>query len=236
MNGTPARHAALALAVLLASCDSPPPRPIPSISEIVATCDPGLEQGACFRRFERAVLDSAHGARRAGDTLIITPARGAPVTFVSAPDSVEDGSRWLYLRHLTDIDAHVVYEQMYEGHAFALVHGTYGWSAVLDDAPLLSPDRTRLLTASHDTEAGYVANRARIFRITPDSLVLEWEIAPERWGPEDAHWVDDRTVRLQRVPAVGQADSATLAGPMVVRLVSGRWTTDSTASSPPARP
>ncbi len=53
-----------------------------------------------------------------------------------------------------------------------------------------------------DYEAGYAPNLLQVWRVTPDSLALEWEMrtgeyAPASgWGASDPTWIDANTVEL----------------------------------------
>lgn len=66
-----------------------------------------------------------------------------------------------------------------------------------------------------------------MFRITPDSLLLEWEIEPELWGPDTLRWVNDSTLVVTRGPAYHHPNPQAVATPLIVRRVKGGGHADS---------
>ena len=60
--------------------------------------------------------------------------------------------RYLYRAYLGDIGYHLIGVFGYEGHGFLLVSTRTGGSTPLSGVPIVSPDRSRFVTASLDLE------------------------------------------------------------------------------------
>jgi hypothetical protein len=85
-----------------------------------------------------------------------------------------------------------------EGGLFLLVDERTGERFEIDEMPAVSPDGERFATASFDVVAGHMPNRLVIYRFTDAGPQEEWSLAPHDWGPSDAAWLDDRTLRFLR--------------------------------------
>jgi hypothetical protein len=144
----------------------------------------------------------------------------------------EDSHYYLYNGWDSTLAAHRVYLMEYESSAILYVFPRSGAVSGLDNLPHVSPGGTYLATANWDTEAQMEWNRARVFRITPDSLKLEWEIVPELWGPDSVRWANDSTLVIVRGAAERHPNPAALRAPLTVRRIRGTWQADSGASAP----
>ncbi len=158
------------------------------------------------------------------------------VVFTDTPRGVEDGYHHVYRGVIKELDAYLVELQLIEGRSFRLIDARTGLVSELDARPVVAPDSQRFITASWDTEAAYDPNRARIYRMDSTGLTIEWEISPERWGPDSARWDGNARVIMRRAPGVAHPDSQSLRTPLIVTLVDGVWVVDSTSATPPQQP
>jgi hypothetical protein len=173
---------------------------------------------------------------RVNDQIRITIPGQDTVVFTDTPRGVEDGHHHVYRGVIKELDAYLVEIQLFEGRAFRLIDARSGLVSELDERPVVSPDAQRFITASWDTEAGYDPNRARIYRIDSTGLTIEWEISPERWGPDSARWDGNSRVIVRRAPGVAHPDSLSLRTPLIVTRVDGAWVVDSISATPPQKP
>lgn len=198
----------------------------------VSPCDGAPRWQECVRQKERGFVQTVPGVERRGDQLVINPRAGTPVRLQDSVGAHGVGHHYVYSAFLPAIDAHLVEVQLYEGGGHLLVSRRTGRLTSLDAPPILAPDRSRFVTASYDTEAGYDPNRIQIRKLDADSAVLEWEMEPIMWGPTDPQWLDDSTLTIVRQPALGHPDSTQLARPLLLRRRAGAWLADSLSDAP----
>lgn len=129
----------------------------------------------CAQAIEMHLLSRPVGrVTRLGKNLTITPERGAPVVL---HDSIYDLGRsiaYSYRGFLKSINTYVVEVHYAEGGTFLLINARTGHSAPSNDVPVASPDGQRAAAAHLDLEAGYSPTTLQVWRVTRDSLVVEW--------------------------------------------------------------
>jgi len=159
----------------------------------------------CARAIERfqSRFDSKYFKRK-NNVLEIYLLNGGRVVLKDPPrlpdgDAPEGGSSYSYREYLRPVKHFVVHVQFYEGDAHMLIHAKTGESTDIWDVPLVSPGGRRILTASLDLEAEYNPNGIQVFRLRGEKLVQEWEKRFKGWGPMNAKWLDDRTIRMTKV-------------------------------------
>lgn len=188
-----------------------------------ARCAPERDYLECVRPLEAEVMRRAPGVTRDSAGLRIAIPHRAAVVLRDSSDRAGVRSHFVYAGFSEALEAHLVDVLLDEGRLSQLVVRRTGRIINLDAIPVPSPDRKRLLTVSWDTEAGYVPNRIQIFRLSGDSLVLEWEHAPTLWGPDEPVWLDNATVQVTRRPAAAHPDPSSLRAPLRLMRVNGRW-------------
>lgn len=120
---------------------------------------------------------------------------------------VASGDLWeiySYRGRLVDSPYHRIEVGSYEGGDFLLVDERSGLHLAVDADPVLSPDGRHFASASFDLEAGFVANRVSIWRVTDPSPSasaiplpnLEWRLEPEHWGPREVKWIAPDRLRI----------------------------------------
>ncbi|HJU70179.1 MAG TPA: hypothetical protein VJ650_18230 [Gemmatimonadaceae bacterium] len=146
-----------------------------------------------------AIRRAGHRVSRTPGTLRITTRNGGLRSLV---DTIVDGGRHLrfvYDHFAPHLDAHVIREQYYEGHAYLLVNDSSGRDTLLASVPILSPDNRRFAVASLDLDAFYHPNILQVWRPAGDSVLREFEIdAGEAWGPDSVSWISEDTIRFVR--------------------------------------
>lgn len=130
--------------------------------------------------------------------------------------------KYSFRDYLPDIGYFLVHRQFYEGIDYLMIDERNGRRFALQELPVVSLDRQRLVTASNGIIGGYSPNSVQIWRVTRSGLVLEQTIRPRGWGPSDAKWIDNQTIDLTKTfPAANESGSTSTEH---VRLVlSGRW-------------
>jgi hypothetical protein len=182
----------------------------------------------CAQAVERARLAvPGAAAYRRDDRLLIRLGRGDTLMLTNSPDSAGvAGASYSYVAHLRAVAHHLVEIQYYEGRAFLLISDRSGRRTVISGYPVISPDSSRIVTASVDLEAGYDPTEIAIWRVSADSLLPEWRLDPRTlaagpesaWGPADAEWITPTEIRVRKEYRSGRR-----GGTAVIRLEPGGW-------------
>jgi len=121
---------------------------------------------------------------------------------------------FFYLGMCSDLGYYVLWAQPYEGHFIRLVNARTGWSTLVDDMPMISPDRRRFVTVALDREV-HSNPELVVWRVDGDTLRREWDLVPTYWTPEHIRWLSNRSFAFAHGEAVDTAE--------IDRA--GRWTT-----------
>ena len=97
-----------------------------------------------------------------------------------------------------EIGYFLLHRQYYEGDDYLLIQDTTGQKSEVQDVPVLSPDKSRFVTASNGISGGYNANGVQIWRLTKDGAVLEQSFDVKGWAPSDPVWTNNQEIRLVR--------------------------------------
>lgn len=170
----------------------------------LASCTSGTEQRPVVdaaddatARDEAARLAATEGrAERHGDTLMLQLKGRGRATLVNDTTSADQWTLYTFDQHLAGVPYYGVHVSYFEGSAYLIVHDSTGRRTQLDAAPVVSPDRTRLATASMDLEAAFDPTRLFVGIIDGDSLRTEFEVAPTNWGPDSLRWIAPDTVQF----------------------------------------
>jgi hypothetical protein len=180
---------------------------------------------ACASAIERHQLakpELAAVAARTARGLELRLATGSLHTLrdIAGSDDVDDVS-YSFREYLKDIRYFLVHRQRYEMRDYVLVHARTGREFAIEEVPVVSPDRARLVTTLAGLSGMSTGNGVQIWRLEQNSPRLEFELRPSDWEPAEAVWLDARTIRLRKLAPIrgeGRAFSTT------VRLVhEGRW-------------
>lgn len=165
---------------------------------LVATLLCLLMEGAAWRDSEQVLLDSYGDrvSRPDSTTLLIVSGSGDTLAFIDNrdPEFSEDFAVRELAAYLDDQDLWVIVTGCYEGSTTLLVDGADGGMTRVVSVPVPSPGGDRLLCFNEDIIAGFDDNGIQVWRVDPDSLVLEFEDLSVPWGPAGAHWEGDSLV------------------------------------------
>jgi len=172
-------------------------------------------------------------AQREADQLVLTLFSGAEMRLQDVrAGSYETDRVYSFHGYLEPIGSFLIHVLLWEGDGYLLIDTQSGAQHWLDAPPLLSPNGQRFLTASMDVMAGYNPNRVQIYRVVTGSIELEWSLEPGDWGPAEAAWLDNQTIRVVRSKL---APSFTLyeAGTILLKYAEGMWSVASEPYTPP---
>lgn len=201
------RSAAIAVAsIVVTACGTQRPvagfpRPIP-VTLMHGVCDTIGNTHRCADAIEARQLArlGALGSRDARG--ICLRLAGGSDACVPHDTSGSWPSWYAYLGTIADPPYHVLWRQYHEGNGVLLVNARTGRLVSVDDLPVPSPDAAYLAVASLDLEAMYNPNRVSVYRAAGDSLILEWALEPDGWGPGEPVWSGARLlvprVEIQR--------------------------------------
>jgi hypothetical protein len=160
----------------------------------------GVQNGhQCALAVERHQLGLSRGrVERVAGALVLHLFSGRSVRLLDQPES-DTTTLFTFVGYSAPLGYFVIRMQYWEGSAILLVNARTGWMVTVDELPIPAPDRRRFVTASIDQEAQYNPTRLVVWRITPDSLVKEWELASQEWGPGQVRWLSSRELTFAKL-------------------------------------
>jgi len=199
-----------------------------AVTEMKGQCAGIGNSDDCAQAIERRQVPLSHGrVRRDSTGLHLRLTSG---TTLSVPDdTVDTAGAWPTWFHYIGISSalgyYVLWAQHVEGAAIRLVNARTGWSVLIPDLPVVSPDRGRFVTTATTFERGD-PERLQVWRVEADTLRREWGFVPNYWVPEKVRWLSNRSfefvhTRLEPTTAVREAvDTAEIdsGGHWVTRL------------------
>lgn len=188
-------------------------------SEIAETCANADGGAHCARLIETQQLKRLPGlARRDGTNLIVTLYPQGTATFTDVDDPVNGRSYSLW-DSLDAINAVVLYTTTNESTTFTLLQRRNNRRYSLPAAPVLSPDRQRLVTA--DVCRKNCSNEIAVWKFSGEGLAkeLSWT-PPAAWTDAGATWKNAETLTIEySAGAPGDLKlERTLADPAWTRL------------------
>lgn len=188
-----------------------------------------LGLGACGPG-DRPPAPADTAAAAAADTTSVRLALDDGTTLVLR-DQLDEES---WLRHADDGDLpgtrfRGVRLSLFEGTSYLLVHRGAGRQTRVDARPVPSPAGSRLAVASSDLVAGHDPTSLTILRVEGDTLVPEFRLEPERWGPSDPAWIGEDTLAFTQQWVVDEEPGRTDPRPARVVRSGMSWTLVETA-------
>jgi hypothetical protein len=191
-------------------------------SEIAETCANADGGAHCARLIETLQLKRLPGlARRDGSNLVVTLYPQGTATFTDVDDPV-DGRSYSLWDSLDAINAVLLYTTTNDSTSFTLLQRRSNRRFSLPAAPVVSPDRQRLVTA--DVCRKNCSNEIAVWKFSGDGLAkeLSWT-PPPAWTDAGATWKNAETLTIEYT-AGAQADTKIerkLADPAWARVAPG---------------
>jgi len=160
----------------------------------------------CAQVIEKHQLAKTKIARVATRTptglrLRVLDGKGRTMLVREEPDS---GGRFSFREYLSGPGYFLLHRQLHESTDYVLVNARSGKRFALQERPVVSPDGSRLVTASAGLSGMSAGNGVQIWRIMRSGLELEFELAPKDWEPTDPRWLNNRSIQLrQQAPLMG---------------------------------
>ena len=156
---------------------------------------------AAAQRLERSTL-STYGDRAFRPdpgTLCIVTEQGDTLVFAdqSDPEFMEDYAVFELSSFLPEQNCWVITKTLCEWAVTLLVNGSSGCTVEAVSHPEPSPDGTRLLCTQDETTMGILQSGLQVWRVDPDSLVLEFQYRDEPWWPVDVEWAGDSLINFE---------------------------------------
>lgn len=157
-------------------------------------------------------------------TLCIVTELGDTLIFSDQPDpNSADCVEYELSSFLPEQNCWVISETFLEDQVIHLVNCTNGRTAHAVSLPEPSSDGHRLLCTEEDILLGTLRNSLQIWRVDPDSLVLEFQYSQEPWGPVCARWAGDSLILFDVHTSYGDREECT-SSPGSLRLADdGIW-------------
>ena len=196
----------------------------PQVADPLSKICAGLDNSyQCAKAIERSQLRKAANASVAMRTRNGVRVRLRSGRWLTVSDVEKEGDeaavvKYNFRDYLRDIGYFLLHRQYYEGDDYLLIHDTTGRQSELQDLPVTSPDKSRLVTASNGISGGYNANGVQIWRLTKDGAVLEQSFDVKGWAPSNPVWTNNQEIRLVRTfPGSYKKE------PIVLRFSQQRW-------------
>jgi hypothetical protein len=163
-------------------------------------CEGILNSRECAQAKESLLLreNPSAGVRRDGDRLLLELRDGRVHTAADVEAEDETGI-WYNWVGAIGTRFWVVHGQHLEGNVHLLVDRQTGREHPLWDVPWPSEQRDRIFVGSLDLEARYNPNGIQLFRVEPERVVLEYELAADDWGPANPRWRGSSVVEFEKV-------------------------------------
>ncbi len=193
------------------------------LNAICAGIDNSYECAQAIERHQLQKPELASAAIRAGASLRLQLRNGRSLSVKDFQKRGDEASvvKYSFRGYLRDIGYFLLHRQFYEGDDYLMIQDSTGRKFELQDLPVVSPDKLRVVTASDGISGGYNANAVQIWRLSRRGMVLEQTIAPKGWGPSDAEWTDSLTIRVMKsLPVTGESEAP--KGTATLRF-RGRW-------------
>ena len=111
----------------------------------------------------------------------------------------KDSERLYYLGLLERPSYYILFVQYYEGGAIRAVSTRSGWTGIIDNMPVPSPNALHVAVSSYGGLGRYDSNRLTIWRVVGDALEKEWSIEPDQWGPGEIRWLDNNRLSVAQL-------------------------------------
>jgi hypothetical protein len=138
---------------------------------------------------EAIAISAAHGrVHRVGLDLVFRALNGS---VTQLRDDTLEGDNFVYYYYAGAVPRtrfHGVHVQYYESREYLLLDDSTGYKTALIAEPVVSPHGVRLVTALFDLESGEEPNGMVIAHPVADSVVVDWKVFPNNWGPDSVAW------------------------------------------------
>jgi len=154
----------------------------------------------CAPVIERVQLPKYPQVTRRKGELKLSLSTGKKVVFTDRQQDPEDNEaqHYFFRDYLRSLGYFLVQALLYENAAYYMVNDQTGEKSFLPDLPILSPDKTRLVTIRYDL-VYLPRNTIQIWRFAPGGLIKEWEFdAQDEWGPAGGVWLDNNTISFTK--------------------------------------
>jgi hypothetical protein len=141
-------------------------------------------------QFKKGVSDVS----RKGKQLIIA-LKGEKKNIFTDSEPDDSNGRWYrYREYLSSIKYHLIHLQYYEGGGYVLLNANNGKYKVIENIPVISPDKTRIAVISYCD--AYCSPGIAIMRITDEDIISEFSLKPEYWASGKLQWVNDNNIKV----------------------------------------
>lgn len=179
-------------------------QPIP-ITDGEGLCRTILNSGQCAAAVEAHQIPLSRGrVRRDAVALHLGLTNGRELSVVHDTTS-ERPVYFFFLGICSSLGYYLLWAQPYEGHFIRLVNARTGWSTLIDDMPMVSPDGRRFATVALDREV-HSNPELVVWRVDGDTLRREWRLVPTYWTPERVHWLSNRSLEFAHGEGVDTAE------------------------------
>jgi hypothetical protein len=93
--------------------------------------------------------------------------------------------------------------QYYEGGGYVLLNANSGKYKVIENIPVISPDKTRIAIISYCD--AYCNPGIDIYKLTDKDIIKEYSLTPEYWASGKLQWLGDNNIEVNvEVPVYGK--------------------------------
>ena len=159
--------------------------------------------GQCFEAIEnyKSNYDNKYFSRKK-DTLIVKLLNGKLLFFKDNNDdlkikNIKDFKSYYYVKYYKDTHFILLSIHYYETLDFILINAFTGKTFKIWGEPVFSPDKKRFVTISWDLFRKMDDTGYQIWKIKENNIILECEKKLSDWGPENASWINNSTIKFK---------------------------------------
>ena len=177
----------------------------------------------CAPVIERLQLPKYPQANRQKGELKLALKTGKVVVFTDRQKDPDDNEaqHYFFRDYLRGLGYFLIQALLYEDAGYYMVNDQTGEKSFLQDLPILSPDKSKLVTIRYDL-VYLPRNTIQIWRFDPGHLIKEWEFdAENKWGPAGGVWLDNDTISFTK--KILKQDYSCIDVPMILKKGPGGW-------------
>ena len=177
----------------------------------------------CAPVIERLQLPKYPQVNRQKGELKLALKTGKVVVFTDRQKDPDDSEaqHYFFRDYLRGRGYFLIQALLYEDAGYYMVNNQTGEKSFLQDLPILSPDKTKLVTIRYDL-VYLPRNTIQIWRFDPGRLIKEWEFdAENKWGPAGGVWLDTDTISFTK--KILKRDYSCIDVPMILKKGPGGW-------------
>ena len=131
-----------------------------------------------------------------------SPLQNKTIELLNKPEQNKgqgDFEKYFFINYFEKLNLYLVLYVFYDGYSYLVYNSKSGQRFILDEYPVLSPSSMKFLVSSDGLVSGELPNSFSIYRVSSDSIEIEYRTEPTQWEPLEATWKDDDEIIFKKV-------------------------------------